>query len=133
MANPKAPQPDRLAKALAIAWLVAALLNVRALLAVPIATWVTTSVSWLSLWGLGTHIAGITLAPLGAVLVWRGHGLATLAILLLAGNALMYWTFCVLILRTTYWPVLCTLVLAAATLVALLARATRYLVPTRTE
>jgi hypothetical protein len=125
--NSAALQPDWLTRALVVGWLCSTALSIRALLAVPTATWYTASTRWLGLWSLGTHLASVTLAPLAAVLVWRGRPQAHFVILVLAGNALLYWTFYVLILRSTYWPALYTLALALATLAVLFIRAMSYL------
>ena len=110
-------------KVLAVAWLLAALYSVRILAAVSVDTWVRTSTSWLGMWGLATHLASVILAPLAALLVWQRRDAGLIALMLLSGNALLYWTFYVIILGSTFWPVLLTLGLAVVTLVILCRRA----------
>jgi hypothetical protein len=78
-------------------------------------------------WNLLTHAITIGGSPIAAVLVWRRRESGLMLLALVAGNALLFWSFLAVIIGTRYPPVLGAIALGALTTATIAIQAVRRL------
>ena len=121
----------RLTLPLAILWVPVAIYSIHLLLAIPPAVWAKHMWSLAGGWNLLTHGVTIVGGPMAALLIWRNRASGLVLLAIVAGNALLFWSFVAAVTLSTHPPLLATIVLGVVTMAVLAFRAVKRWLPTQ--